>query len=149
MPNDPEEKPTPESIASYVKSNSARAKSAQQMHHESVVTREADYKGHHIVVRTTYQVEVDGKPLMGHMGVSNDGDVHYHPVPNLQFASALDMVKKIIDVFPSEFEPGATTAEMPGMAHGSMPGMSGMAMKKKPAAKAAKKAAKPAKKGKV
>lgn len=123
--NPTEEKPTPKSIAAYVKSNAARARKAQQMHHgESVVTRETDYKGHHIVVRTKYEVEVDGKPLMGHMGVNDSGSVHYHPVPNLTFPSALDMVRKIIDVFPDDFGPG-------GM---------------KPAAR---KAAKPARKGKV
>jgi hypothetical protein len=140
--NSMEEKPTPQLIAAYVKSNAARARKAQQMHHEeSVVTRETDYKGHHIVVRTTYHVEVDGKSLMGHMGVTDSGSVHYHPVPNLSFASALDMVKKIIDVFPDDFGPGAEPDPMPGMNHGS-PAMSGMTKKK-----SAAKSAKPAKKG--
>jgi len=142
--NSTEEKPTPQLIAAYVKSNAARARKAQQMHHgESVVTRETDYKGHHIVVRTKYEVEVDGKRLMGHMGVTDSGSVHYHPVPNLSFASALDMVRKIIDVFPDDFGAGATPDPMPGMDHASH-GMPGMA-KKKPAAK---KSAKPARKGK-
>jgi hypothetical protein len=143
--NPTEEKPTPKSIAAYVKSNAARARKAQQMHHgESVVTREADYKGHHILVRTKYEVEIDGKPLMGHMGVTDSGSVHYHPVPNLSFASALDMVRKIIDVFPDDFGPSAKPDPMPGMGHAS-PGKSGMAMKKEPVGK---KAAKPARKGK-
>jgi hypothetical protein len=66
-------------------------------------TREADYKGHHIVIRTTYQIEVDGKSVTGHMGVTNDGRVHYHPIPNISFASALDMVRELIDVFPDDF----------------------------------------------
>ena len=106
--NSTEEKPTPQSITAYVKSNAARARKAQQMHHgESEVTREADYKGHHIVVRTKYEVEIDGKPLMGHMGVNDSGSVHYHPIPNMSFASALDMVRKIIDVFPDDFAAGA------------------------------------------
>ena len=118
--NPTEEKPTTKSIAAYVKSNAARARKAQQMHHgESVVTREADYKGHHIVVRTKYEVEIDGKPLMGHMGVTDSGSVHYHPVPNMSFASALDMVRKIIDVFPDDFGPGAKRDPMPGMDHAS------------------------------
>ena len=129
--NSIEEKPTPQSITAYVKSNAARARKAQQMHHgESEVTREADYKGHHIVVRTKYEVEIDGKPLMGHMGVNDSGSVHYHPIPNMSFASALDMVRKIIDVFPDDFAAGAKP-------------MPGMGMK----TNAAKKAAKPAKKG--
>ena len=141
-----EEQPTPQTIAAYVKSNAARAKKAQQMHHgEAAVTRETDYKNHHIVVRTTYEIEVDGKPLMGHMGVNDAGDVHYHPIPNLSFPSALDMVKKIIDVYPDDFGPNAAPEPMTGMGHESK-GMSGMDMKKKPAAK---KSAKPAGKGKA
>ena len=132
-PPSEEEKPTPESIAAYVKSNAANAKRAQEMHHgESLVTRETDYKGHHIVVRTKYEVEVDGKPLMGHLGVSDAGAVHYHPVPNMSFASALDMVKKIIDVFPDEFGPGATPEPMPDMDHTGH-GMAGMDMHEKTA----------------
>ena len=140
-----EETPTPRSIAAYVKTNAARARKAQQMHHgESVVTRETDYKGHHIVVRTKYEVEIDGKPVMGHMGVNDEGSVHYHPIPNLRFDSALDMVKKIIDVFPDDFGPNAAPQSMPGMNHASH-GMSGMAKKRKPVAK---KAAKSVRKGK-
>jgi len=103
-----EEIPTPHSIAAYVKTNAARARKAQQMHHgESTVTREADYKGHHIMVRTKYEVEVDGHPLMGHLGVNDEGSVHYHPIPNMSFGSAIDMVKKVIDVFPHEFGPNS------------------------------------------
>ena len=110
-----EETPTPESIAAYVKANAALVKKAQEMHHgPSVVTRETDYKGHHIVVRTKYEVEVDGQPLMGHLGVNDEGSVHYHPVPNMSFASALDMVKKIIDVFPQDFGGNAPPHPMPG-----------------------------------
>jgi len=65
--------------------------------------RKAEYQGHHIVVRTQYQIEVDGQMLMGHMGVTNDGQVHYHSVPNLSFASAVDLVKQLIDIFPDDF----------------------------------------------
>ena len=50
-------------------------------HPTSETIREADYEGHHIVIRTTYQIEVDGKPVTGHMGVTDDGKVHYHPIP--------------------------------------------------------------------
>jgi hypothetical protein len=105
--NRTEEAPTPKSIAAYVKSAAARARKAQEMQHEeAVVTREADHNGHHIVVRTHYEVEVDGKPLTGHLAVSDSGLVHYHPIPNLSYSSALDMVRKIIDVYPDDFGPG-------------------------------------------
>ena len=96
--------PTAKSIASYVKKNAKRVKRAQKRRHQSSESvREADYRGHHIVVRTHYEIEVDGRAVMGHMGVSNDGQVHYHPVPNLSFASAVDLVKQLIDIFPDDF----------------------------------------------
>lgn len=66
-------------------------------------TRESEYRGHHIVIRTSYRIEVDDRPIEGHLGVSNDGQVHYHAVPNLGFASAVDLVKQLIDTFPEDF----------------------------------------------
>ena|SRR5436309_1174958 len=96
--------PTLQSIAAYVRKNAEQVKRAQKHRHgEMDSVREADYAGHHIVVRTRYQVEVDGHMLMGHMGVTNDGQVHYHPVPNLAFSSAVDLVKRLIDIFPDDF----------------------------------------------
>ncbi len=97
-------RPTVQSIASYVQKNARRVLRVQQHQHpvpDSI--READYQGHHIVVRTHYEIEVDGRAVTGHMGVTNDGHVHYHPVPNMSFASAIDLVKQLIDVFPDDF----------------------------------------------
>lgn len=97
-------RPTAKSIASYVKRNAKHVKKTQKHRHESSESvRKADYKGHRIIVRTRYEIEVDGRLVMGHMGVSNDGQVHYHPVPNLSFASAVDLVKQLIDIFPDDF----------------------------------------------
>jgi hypothetical protein len=97
-------RPTVQSIASYVQKNASRVVHVQ--HHQHPVTdsvREADYQGHHIVVRTHYEIQVDGRAVTGHMGVTNDGQVHYHPVPNMSFASAIDLVKQLINVFPNDF----------------------------------------------
>jgi len=70
--------PTPHSIAAYVTKNAEHVKRAQKHRHgEMESVREAVYGGHHIVVRTWYEVEVDGRMLMGHMGVTNGGQVHY------------------------------------------------------------------------
>jgi hypothetical protein len=66
-------------------------------------TREADQNGHHIVVRTTYQIEVDGHVIPVPLGVDNDGHVHCHSLPNYQFNSAIDLVKQLIDSFPGDF----------------------------------------------
>jgi len=96
--------PTPQSINTYVRRNAVQVRKAQKHRHGQMDSvREADYAGHHIVVRTHYQVEVDGHMLMGHMGVTNDGQVHYHAVPNLSFSSAVDLVKRLIDIFPDDF----------------------------------------------
>jgi hypothetical protein len=97
------QRPTAASIASYVKKNAAAVRKTQSAMHMSGSVREADYKGHHIVIRTTYDIRVDGVPLTGHLGVTDDGRVHYHAVPNVSFASAIDTVKEIIDVFPDDF----------------------------------------------
>ncbi|WP_052494288.1 hypothetical protein [Nitrosospira sp. NpAV] len=111
----PVTRPTAKSIASYVKKHAPKVEETQGHHHAASETiREADYEGHHIVVRTTYRIEVDGTPVTGHMGVTDDGNVHYHPIPNMSFASALDMVKQLIDVFPDDF----TAAKNKPVAHG-------------------------------
>ena len=52
--------PTTRSIASYVKKNAVHVKKAQKHKHSKAESvREADYKGHHIVIRTQYEIEVD------------------------------------------------------------------------------------------
>jgi len=116
-------RPTMKSISSYVKKHSPQVEEAQRHQHEASETvREADYEGHHIVVRTTYQIEVDGVPVTGHLGVTDDGQVHYHPIPNMSFASALDMVRQLIDVFPDDFAgKGGMPAEHGGHeSHGAL-----------------------------
>ncbi|HEX2053775.1 MAG TPA: hypothetical protein VHJ78_08645 [Actinomycetota bacterium] len=60
--------------------------------------REEVYKGHHIKVVTTYEITVDGRPVSGHLSIDNSGSVHYHAIPNQEFLSMIDMVKRIIDV---------------------------------------------------
>lgn len=91
-----------------------RSELAEPGHHHAAAmesVREATYRGHHIAIRTTYRIEVDGRPIVGHLGVSNDGQVHYHPIPNIGFASAVDLVKQLIDAFPEDFEGGAAPGE--------------------------------------
>ena len=66
-------------------------------------TRSSTYKGHKIEIRTTYRIEVDGKQIGGHVIVSDDGQVHYHPLPNYSLGSAVKLVEQIIDSFPDDF----------------------------------------------
>lgn len=102
----------PQSLVDSVR----RYRPPEHGHHHGAVesVREATYRGHRIVVRTTYHIEVDGVTIAGHLGVTNDGQVHYHPVPNLSFGSAVDLVKQLIDIFPEDF-----VAQTPGHSHHS------------------------------
>jgi hypothetical protein len=67
--------------------------------------REDDFRGRHIVITTTYEITVEGRPLTAHVGVSNDGSVHCHSLPAYEFASTVDMVRVLIDYFPDDFPP--------------------------------------------
>ena len=105
---------TPESLVEHVARNASALQQTQHDHGRAIESvREATYRGHHIVIRTSYHIEVDGVPVEGHLGVTNDGQVHYHAVPNLSFASAVDLVKQLIDTFPEDFQ-----ARSEGHAHG-------------------------------
>jgi hypothetical protein len=72
--------------------------------------READYRGHHVVIETTYKVTVDGKPFDVGLGVTDSGRVYYHGMPNVGFESAVDLIKAVIDTFADEFA-GADSGE--------------------------------------
>ena len=98
-------RPTPESIAGYVSATPKARKVLAAMHdHGPMETiRETDYQGHHIVIGTTYRVVVDGQPVGGHFIVTDDGEVQCHAMPNYTFASAVDLVKSMIDIFPDDF----------------------------------------------
>jgi hypothetical protein len=85
--------------------------------------REAEYKGHRIVVETHYEITVDGRHVPVHVSVGNDGDVHCHALPAYEFVSAVDMVRVLIDTYPEDFPavagPGGGAGHQPGEAgHG-------------------------------
>jgi hypothetical protein len=65
--------------------------------------RETEHKGHKIAIYTQYKIKVDGKPFSGHIYVDNTGKVSTHALPTYSFASAVDLVKKMIDAFPDDF----------------------------------------------
>ena len=150
--------PTAESIAKYVKQNMQKTRRSSlmmaMMHHEGgqEVVREDDYKGHHIVVRTTYNITVDGKEVTGHLMLTNEGQVQYHGLPNYSFDSAVELVRALIDNFPEDFEkkkqPPGPHDDMPmggrgGRSRGGNRGpMGGMRMSNTSAAKTPRTASK-------
>jgi hypothetical protein len=137
------ERPTPASIAGYVRRHAARAKKALMDMHEHApaeTIRTVDYQGHRIVIGTTYRIEVDGRRVGGHFVVTDEGQVQCHALPNYTFSSAVDMVKAMVDVFPEDFSgtPGPGEHE-----HGSHGG-GAMAMAKARPVAPSRPAAKPA-----
>jgi hypothetical protein len=71
--------------------------------HSMESVRTATHCGHEIVIKTCYEITVDGKSLASHLSVDDDGHVHTHALPEYAFTSAVDVVKKIIEAFPAEF----------------------------------------------
>ncbi|HWZ45287.1 MAG TPA: hypothetical protein VNW97_17570 [Candidatus Saccharimonadales bacterium] len=106
----PEALPTPGSIAKYVKQNMQKARKSTptmgMMHHAGgqEIVREDDYQGHHIEVRTTYHIAVDGQEVTGHIMLTNTGQVQYHGLPNHSFDSTIGLVRALIDNFPEDFD---------------------------------------------
>jgi hypothetical protein len=83
--------------------------------------REDDYKGHHISVRTTYRIEVDGRALDVPLMIDNDGNIHCHSLPNYRFDSTVHLVRQLIDTFPNEFRDRAAPAAGSRGEHDTMP----------------------------
>jgi len=79
-------------------------------HHGDV--RTDNYKGHKIEIKTTYLVKVDGKKIDLRFAPENDGSLLYHAVPNMRFASAVDLLRCLIDNFPTDF--GKKSGPSPG-----------------------------------
>ena len=68
-----------------------------------VSTRETEFKGHRIVIKTHYEVRVDRKKIGMPFSADNDGQVTCHAVPNYSAASAIDVAKQIIAAYPHYF----------------------------------------------
>jgi len=82
--------------------------------HSMGSVREAVHHGKHIVIRTTYEITVDGEKLNAHLGVSDNGAVHYHGLPNYAFTSMMELVRKVIDASDAELPVDEIGNEMEG-----------------------------------
>ena len=74
------------------------------MRHGLPSVRVAEHAGHHIRITTTHAIEIDGRPVQLHMHVRNDGLLHCNATPYARYASAMDLVRTIIDRFPRAFD---------------------------------------------
>jgi hypothetical protein len=132
---------TPQAIAKYVKQNIRTLKKssmAGMMHGkgDQEIIRQDDYKGHHVVISTKYNITVDGKEVTGHLMLTNAGQVQYHGLPNYSFDSPIALVRALIDNFPEDFQKQTRPSGSPGMKMGGM----GQAPSKKTKAKRMKSA---------
>ena len=71
---------------------------------DTTVVREMAHQGHVVKIHTTYRVEVDGQPVRAHLSVDEDGRVYTHATPFVTYASALDLMRAVIDGYPDSFE---------------------------------------------
>ena len=67
--------------------------------------RTAQYKGHDIEIRTTYEIRIDGDLFPGHVMVDDEGHLHCHSIPYATYGSAVDFVKSLIDIYPDTYGP--------------------------------------------
>lgn len=95
------------SLAQAKKSSPKFRKLLKQGHGAHGSLREIEYKGHHITIRTTYEVRVDGKKFNAPLDVSMVGEVSYMGLPNVSFGSAMDLMRAVIDQFPDAFAKGS------------------------------------------
>jgi len=77
--------------------------------HGSSSVRTVEHKGRKIEIKTTYEITIDGEPFDAAVGVNNTGRVHYHGLPTRNYASAVDLIKDVIDVFDEDL--GGTGAD--------------------------------------
>ena len=99
---------TPDQLAAAVEHYGDDLARLSQPHgHPTESVREVVYRGHRIRITTSYRIEVDDVAITGPLLVTHEGTLHYHAIPNQEFASAVDMVKGIIDLAPEGPAPPA------------------------------------------
>lgn len=63
----------------------------------SVSVRSAEHNGHTIRIETTYRILIDDEVFPDPIHVQDDGSVHYHGLPQYSTASAVDLLKVVVD----------------------------------------------------
>ncbi len=64
-----------------------------------------EHKGRNIVIRTTYEIKIDGQAYQGHAKVDGHGRIHCHAIPYDTYPSAVEFVKQLVDLYPESFPP--------------------------------------------
>ena len=69
----------------------------EHSHHGNLSIRRVNHKGKEIVIKTDYEITIDGKLFENHVMVDDRGRVHSHGLPNYAYASMIDLIKRLID----------------------------------------------------
>ena len=59
--------------------------------------RRFTHRGHEVEIATHYRVTIDGEPWDQHLAVLPDGSVTYHGLPQYATASAVELLRTVID----------------------------------------------------
>ena len=76
--------------------------------------RTAEHNGHQILIKTTYEIEIDGVPFEGHASVDAEGRIHCHAIPYETYSSAVGFTKNLLDLYPESFPGGRGISECGG-----------------------------------
>ncbi len=74
------------------------------MHQSLSSVRQFHYAGHEVMIRTSYEIEVDGTPVQLHAIVDDEGQLRCHTTPYETYSTATELVKELIFRFPDSFE---------------------------------------------
>lgn len=77
------------------------------------------HRGHAIEIKTTYEITIDKKPYRGHLEVGNDGRLYCHATPYDSYDSAVDMMKRVIDLYADRLGPERYSKQIAKGEHGS------------------------------
>lgn len=86
--------------------------------HGDTAVREFTHNGHVVRIITTYRVEVDGQPIQAHLSADEDGQVFTHATPFVTYASAVDLMKAVLDAYPDAFSGPGSHAHPSDKDHG-------------------------------
>ena len=100
MEKDPQAQPKMPGMSEY---EGDKAKDSAKLQGKTTSTRAGQYKGHTIQIQTTYEIKIDGKEYNGHIRVNDEGHVHSHSIPYMNYGSTMDFVKCLIDLHPDTY----------------------------------------------
>lgn len=99
-------------LTKYSKSPLSKRVSAMARDHKAGIrtSRHGKFK---IEITTRYAVQVNGRKVPMAIEVGPDGSVSSHDIPHYIAASAVDLVKAMIDAYPERFAPSAKSKGSP------------------------------------